>query len=414
MLTRIVVLEADYSSALTMLLRYPVPAAPHGPITFVEDALYLRKNLNTAGGAHLIAMYTGRSPNSEGMSHNAGGHRRPLHTPQSSVDLSRARSPLRSPSIFLSEAGGLENILQEAAKGVYKRSEKWGSSLRGAVQGLQQGSQSPRGAFTGIRWSLDDGKDVASTETELNSRILALEERNKALAKMLQDAMDDLSQQAQNLEANKSETEANALTLTIAKLQFVHVYLENSTMPLASEFNVERSNLHETAPVDANSGSGESEKSLSHSGPANNDLAPPVPPKNDPPNLSDASDASVSPTRSKPVRRRPPTNLTETKSSDHPEPSLLSPFQHPRPTLTQSSFSWMLGEDKTKDDFVSASPFSPEQTRTPERSQAKIAARGRAGFLFGEEKVDVVKSKISDEEDEDGFTMGTLQGVSKI
>ena len=47
-----------------------------------------------------------------------------------------------------------------------------------------------------------------------------------------------------------------------------------------------------------------------------------------------------------------------------------------RPAIAQSSFSWILGEDKRKSDFIAATPFSTERDR----------ARGKAGFLFGDEK----------------------------
>ena len=49
MLALHVVIEADNSTALGLLLRYPVPELPQSPQTFVEDAIYLRQNLNVDG-----------------------------------------------------------------------------------------------------------------------------------------------------------------------------------------------------------------------------------------------------------------------------------------------------------------------------------------------------------------------------
>ena len=53
-LTHSTVLEADYSVALQLLLKYPAPEAPHGPHTFVDDAVYLKDHLNFSGGTNLI------------------------------------------------------------------------------------------------------------------------------------------------------------------------------------------------------------------------------------------------------------------------------------------------------------------------------------------------------------------------
>lgn len=85
-----------------------------------------------------------------------------------------------------------------------------------------------------------------------------------------------------------------------------------------------------------------------------------------------------------------------------------APFHQPRPSLAQSSFSWMLGEDQHKSSFVSPSPFPSERR----------AAREKAGFLFGESKNSAEgktqKGKtIEESEDEEVINMGTLKGRSK-
>ena len=72
----------------------------------------------------------------------------------------------------------------------------------------------------------------------------------------------------------------------------------------------------------------------------------------------------------------------------------------------------MLGNEDNKTNFVSAEPFSPERDR-------KLAARGKAGFLFGDEKNENPPSKAGkdkgkqEKEDDDGFTLGTLKGIDK-
>lgn len=328
--------------------------------------------------------------------------------------MNRARSPLSLPGQFLQDSGGLEGILQEAAKGVYKRSEKWGLSqaLRGAVQGLQSGNASPRRQLSSMRGSLLDGKAVQA-DAHATEKVAALEERNTALGKLLQEAMDDLSQQVAKLEQDKAETAANALTLTVAKLQYIQVYLDNSTLPIGSD-NFSKSVEEMSAVIQA---------------PAD---VPPPPAKPSPPisspTLPDSPNATHSGFETAPasIYQPPSREPTETVSAPRPpaiitapkvkravDRPLKSPFHHPRPSLAQSSFSWMLGEDHTKQGFVSASPF------TPERERKVATTRGRTGFLFGDDKPESThsggnKGKKDDKEDDDGFiTLGTLKGIPK-
>lgn len=416
LLTKGTVLEADYSSALTLLLRYPVPPAPHGPITFVEDALYLRRNLTIQAGRHLIAKYSGKSP---GLPTSHSGPLSPqgkgTHTPQrGSRDFGRAKSPLRSPGQLLQEAGGIEGILQEAARGVYRRSEQWGLSqaLRGAVQGLQAGGITTHKPTPGVRWSLDAGKDVGTDDEGLRRRISRLEDRNKALGKLVQAAMDDLAEQVKNFEQQKADNASNALTLTIAKLQYIQVYLDDSALPLGSGAEGKDS------PTDSQESS---EKVLT--------LGKPISPSDahstlvSPTILSAAKSVSSQPgpTGQNPLKIAPsspsPSSRLSTARSPRSPPasgdiSIRPLFQSPRPSLAQSSFSWMLGEDDSKPSFVTSSPFGPETDR-------KLIARGKAGFLFGDDKgggqhVENTKAKRKEEtEDDDGFTLGTLKGVPK-
>lgn len=98
-------LEADYSVCLQLLLKYPPPAPPHGPHTFVDDALYLREHTNAAGGAALIVKHTGKTP----------GDTSPLPRPRSGGSNSLrqkglGRSPLPSPSRFTQQQGSVESV----------------------------------------------------------------------------------------------------------------------------------------------------------------------------------------------------------------------------------------------------------------------------------------------------------------
>ena len=84
-----------------------------------------------------------------------------------------------------------------------------------------------------------------------------------------------------------------------------------------------------------------------------------------------------------------------------------------RPALAQSSFSWILGEDQRKSDFVAASPFSTERER----------ARGMAGFLFGDDKAEDHKARTgtskgrqatdSGDEEAEAITLGALNAAKR-
>lgn len=318
------------------------------------------------------------------------------------------------PGRFLQEQGGIEGILSEAAKGVYSRSEKWGvgKALLGAVQGLQSGSNSARRLpGPGMRWSLDDGKAVATIDKEqLTSRIEALEQRNKALAKMLENAVNELWEQEKQFSKEKEETASNALTLAIAKVQFVQVYLEDSSVPLVQETSAQEAKNELDAAIVTSMPSADATvttpaaaatETIQHEikvieAAASQDLSPTSNDQQSTPALSLTDTSDI---------HRPKTRATK----DRPGPS---PFHHPRPSLAQSSFSWILGEDQRKSSFVSASPLLPEDRRLN-------PARAKASFLFGDDKHASHRSKDNKSkkgnnektEEIDGFTLGTLKGV---
>ena len=322
---------------------------------------------------------------------------------------------MRSPGQILQDSGGIEGLLQEAAKGVYKRSEQWGLSqaLRTAVQGLHSGSNSPRHP-PAARWSLDEGKMVKDYEG-LPARIQALEDRNKALAKMLQDSIDDISAQAKEFETEKLEAKANKLTLSVAKLQFLQVHLENPVMPLGPEgVGLDGVGVHDRRDSHSEKDTDSSSITISPSDERIRPVASVAPTLSGPTvarrqNSQDSEPRSPTPTR---VPARRPPNISAVPRITRAESPQQSPFQSSRPSLAQSSFSWMLGNEENGTNFVSAAPFSPERDR-------KVAGRGKAGFLFGDEKNENPPSKAGkdkgkqEKEDGDGFTLGTLKGIDK-
>ncbi|MCJ1307338.1 hypothetical protein MMC25_000984 [Agyrium rufum] len=482
-------LDADYSSALTLVLRYPVPAEPHGASTFVDDAVFLRQNLSEARGEYLIHKYTGQSPQMDKpetgrqSSHPQLAKARPRLQPANSNDPDCSNSPRRSPARFLQERGGVEGIIQEAAKGVYSRGERWGvnKAFRDALQNIQSGAAPPAHS-SDLRQNSTDPKRLAS-------RVKALEERNKALAKMLGNAMEDLWNQQKIFEEKKQQLETDALSVAIAKVQFVQVYLEDSSIPLISPA---MEDTNDETVVDA------SVKAIEGAvkSPAVEEVTPSKPPQRRPTRSlsprkaqvskgNPSSDTKKSETLPTPppsatvatqqspeestelAAKTPKTPKTPKPSTPPPLPStprqrsLLQPFHQPRPSLAQSSFSWMLSsfdsETQThQPSFVASQTPSSEQHQTSPAPNRKArtgsnAARNKASFLFGDDGFDGVDSAGKDDgngrrgsaaslvggkkglkkksgrsggddgsgvilgedgEDGEGFTLGTLKGSS--
>ena len=410
------VLDADYSQALTLLLRYPVPSPPHGPSSFVTDALYLRQNLSNDTGADIIFKYSQKSPAMPSAISSHSKSQKPQNPKLEKQHWpTRPMSPRVSPMKFLHDQGGIEGIIQGAAKGVYSRGEKWGVGkvLRDAVQVLQSGDDTSGRVPNESHWSLDNGRKIPSNSAEISEKFNALEQRNKALAKLLETAIAELWVQQNEFAREKTSTAADAVSTAIAKVQFVQVYLENPGMAIPSENPTIRDATHvkiEGAPTTA------PQIKVEEAVKEEDKLLPPAPNAKNAPekiaseeNGTDGSSDFPPQTPSKPLTEslNPTSNnahTTNVKPVSHLPP--IS-FHQPRPSLAQSSFSWMLGEDQRKSSFVSASPFPSE----------KRSARARAGFLFGDDgegkgkkrsEASKDKHKGTVEEDEEVITLGDL------
>lgn len=273
-----------------------------------------------------------------------------------------------SPSRLVQEQGGIENIIHEAARGIYNRGERWGvaKALKGAVQGLQAVNSSP--GRTGERQvgSSHDSEGASSgrARSDLLAEIEALESRNKALGKMLAASMNELWSQQREVKVEEGKgAGSEVLSLAIAKVQFVQVYLENSQMPLPAEM---LSAADEQASVGASP-----------------DIAPPEREKTPcaPATVDGPIDEKAVPTRAEAKGRKTPIR------GQAKTPPNLSP--QARPSLSQSPYSWMLGEEqKQKSGFVAASPLSAGNTGQKVRKE---------GGLFG----NVEKGDVADDDDDD-------------
>lgn len=294
----------------------------------------------------------------------------------------RTSLPLPSPVKFLQERGGVEGIIKGAI-----------GELKQNVQSLQAGSP-PRQDMGGRGQTVNT---VSPSTSQITSRIDFLEARNKNLAKMLEDSLKGLWEHQRLVAEDKTKVDVDALSLAIAKVQFVQVYLEDSTMPIpmsakpsqpsthfgTAEEHVQSNNLVTSATTDDRLATGVASKS-------------PISPK--PTSIVVISNDG----KQSEVNSSDPARGVSSKATPDP-----SPFQQPRPSLAQSSFSWMLGEDQRPSSFVAASPLSPETRR-------RSHARGKVGFLFGDDKTSHAEDpevKRSESSDLEGFTLGTLRGV---
>ncbi|KAJ8120122.1 hypothetical protein ONZ43_g3089 [Nemania bipapillata] len=221
-------LEADYSVALQLLLKYPVPKAPNGPHTFIDDAVYLRDHQDTTGGAELISKYTGRIP-------SPPSTLRPT-TPRAAAPslrqkLAGTRSPL-SPPRFRPPPGGVEALFG-AAKNVLEQGERLGIN------------QAVRDAMVEIRRNVQEAKSSMKTSRDLFSEprpntairaVAIMDRRNRRLASMLDEPIASLQNlgTASGLDGDKQKAQ-DMLDVAVAKLQFIKVYLEDSTLALPDE-----------------------------------------------------------------------------------------------------------------------------------------------------------------------------------
>ena len=359
------VLEADYSAALNLLLRYPAPTAPHKAATFVSDALHLRQNLSLDGGDHIISKYSSRAPETTVTRKLPKKVKRARTAEQVAAQKASetAIEPSTPPEGRRRDFKGIDEIIQETAKGLYTQGEKWGvtKALRGAVQGLQSGQVTPRRPLHRSRWSTDSKKSVdTNSTTDLLRKVESLEQRNKSLAQLLKAAMDELWAERKANQNDKDPAD-DSLNLAIAKVQFVQVYLENPNLSLPTD-NAEdektavHQGSHSTSQRQTNDpdidqsilqpkldGAAEEKAAATTSSVL---LPSPSPPE---------SSAPVAPSTPPPLNEK----RTVVGSEDRQFP------QQPRPTIAQSPYSWMLGEAKPKSGFVATSPLKPEGIPTP-------------------------------------------------
>lgn len=383
-------LAADYTVALQLLLKYPPPQLQHGPHTFVDDAVYLRDHLDSAGGSTLIAKYTGKPPSSFG---GDSGTSTPGRTASSlRRKLAGTRSPL-SPPRFRSPQVGMEALLQGAAKGVLERGEKLGinQAVRDAMVEIRRNVQEARS-------SMKAGKDLlAEPGSNTTARAVAvMDRRNRRLASLLDESISTLKTLAGSDLEDKQKFQ-ETLTLAAAKLQFVKVYLEDSTMALPDE--EEPASSLTTVGTLATDNVMVDPESLSDAVAAMAlDPSAPLPGNQHQKSTTNPStvDSSIIPGLDRMDTDDPlgaGTPATE-KKLERPQAPIPT-----RSSLAQSSFSWMLEPDVNSSSsslsspshqqppiFPSKKPASSSGSGSiPQRKRPSVSAtRERTAFLFGE------------------------------
>lgn len=414
-------LEADYSVALMLLLKYPYPDPPHGPQTFIEDALMLRKNLNTSTGTKIITKYSGRPPND-----STPGSFPPTPNYTSTADrrIRRRRSPLPSPSTFIRQQGGVEAILQGAAKGVFERSERLGinqimrdgfGELKKNMQGLPSPALSRRTSENG-KWKIDDRRPSTSAVKALQ----ALEARNRKLGELLGEVADDLYKLAEAPGAQ--DQSAEAVSVAIRRMSLLRGCLNDSSQPIPSFTPATSSPTVASTAVPSTQLSTASTMVVEPEFDTNEQLQDPnsfdlgdfdndddtplspVTPQATPhvtPHVRNARKPSFTPTPM--ASSKPQTQADSPSSPPKEEPPSTETHAQPRPqtiiptrsSLAQSSFAWMLEPGDSLSPSKSAAFSSPSASSG--RKPTPRHAREKSAFLFGDDEgVDASKSGGAD------------------
>ncbi|KAK5122254.1 hypothetical protein LTR85_004164 [Meristemomyces frigidus] len=409
-------LDADYNAALTLLLRYPQPEKDYPAQTFALDALYLREHMNTEGSGYLVLKYTGRPLQRPGRPSTPPALLRNITT-FSGANATRAVNAARSagrggrlsPPAISRQRSNIEAIMQSTAKNIYARSEKLGigKAVRSAVDEVHKRAAEIR--ETGPP-SLPPRPAARGGYGALYGRVKALEERNRQLAKLLEGAVGELWD-CQRLAADKGAAGGSAggegpgsdveqLSIAVAKVQFVQVYLADPSLPLPEDEKAEQQpEGHATADVlgtDAALGGHREPEAQAPEGVVEASGASAVQRPEldaqmgelaDPSTFEDAEGsplatpgpeppaASAGPSRAEKEHANP-SSPTARAAAKHvgaravtPAPDSDAKQPTSRPALAEGSYSWMLGAEKQ--------PFDRSATTLPEHARKK-------SFLFGD------------------------------
>lgn len=277
----------------------------------------------------------------------------------------------------MNQPASVEALVQGAAKGakgMLERGEKLGinQAVRDAMGEIRRNMQ----GFNESRHSPRPTKETLSDEGAATA-LVAMERRNLQLATMLDDTVTSLKAlTASDLDERTKSLEL--IEVAAAKIQFVKIYLEDSTMevpildrPIPDDGQMETDEnpagegLEKGPKPEPNADEVQiSSLSLADGAPPAQAEQPNSPSR---PQVMDTSGAEVT-----------VDPLSETLS-----PSVRPPAVPMRSTLAQSSFSWMLESNDSSSSHSRVTSRSPP-TSTHRKRQSNNASREKNAFLFGE------------------------------
>jgi len=374
------VVEADYTTAITTLTRYSMPSSEGGVRSLVKDAIYLDRNRSLEAGAVLIQAHSGRRPKRQPLENKAPTSSLHQRMPSKTTRVSTVQaSPARSPARFSTPQKQLENLFQEVSGGIQRRTEGWNISraVLGAVGEVRRNVnnlQAPPPQSSIVDGLRPEQREVpgSGNADELEKRLHALQARNKALAMMLDGAMNSLRVSRSSSDRSAAQVEDN-FNMALAKIQFVSVYLGDPEIPLPQadeDKATAKDTLVDTA--DTKEGSGEQDQAS--------------------PAHANASKVEAQPAM--------PAALT------HAHPPIDHKKSLARPLLADSSFSFMLGENRHRSSFVSSVLDLPEQRRGSE-STPVVKPTAKQKHLWADKQD---KERKAEESEDDGFTLNSLRG----
>ena len=381
--------EADYSNAITRITRPNIPSGDHDPRSLVRDAIYLQRNKSSEAGAELIQRTSGRRPKvqrREGAEHDRPpAHHisaRGLRTPQNR----NSASP--SPARFASPQKQLETIFSNVSGGLQQRTEGWNVSkaVRSAVgevkknmNNFQAHTRGPSADILGYEPPRPHQQDERMKHEVRASqqRLQEVTARNKALSKMLDGALDDLrSNNVTNSESKEARDES--FNLSLAKIQFVSVYLADPEIPIPAPDPtqhdlIEPADKMQVSQKPAAGGNGKTKD------PERNSVG------------------TLEPSQ-------PSTDHAAKSSTPSPASKPTTPASLPvRPSLANSSFSFMLGENRHRSSFVSSVADLPEQRRDSHSNETEAKPKQ----LLADQKKTKTKERRGSKDD--GFTMSSMR-----
>lgn len=394
-------IDADYTTAITTLTRLNMPKEGDSARAIIKDAALLVKTKTSEAGADITQLRTGKR-----QYHNPLGEdivprvSTPSTRTHRRIKSQQASSPSPSPARFATPQKHLESLFSNVSNNFQKNAEGWSvqnvsKALRGAVgearRNLEhlQTSHSRNSSMDFPRQSTESDPLGSATNDDLAARVKQLEDRNKALAKMLEGAQETL-RKWKSTNSQSESTEEDVFNTALARIQFVSVYLADSEISIpamspVTEKNAESAMVeYKMHPDDEEASTDRKDQTREAQTSVKNDVG------------SGERDSSKPDT----VVSRGRTPSTSPKRA-----------AGTRPSLANSSFSFMLGEDRHRSSFVKSKPL-PEERRqndtNPERHRKDShESKSKPRLITKDRKEQKPGNKI--DSDDDGFTMSTLQ-----